>query len=105
MSDLPEVKPERKFLDVKSFRELGYLQELNRQFLHPLGLALEVVLEDDGTESLGRIWDSREDPEGFIFGDDGPDPVKTKRIEGLMSEAYHQRKKRLGFYIQDPASE
>ena len=31
-------------IDVKEFREKGYLQELNRRFLHPLGLALEIII-------------------------------------------------------------
>lgn len=29
-------------MDVEEFRELGYLQEVNRRVLHPLGLALSV---------------------------------------------------------------
>lgn len=29
-------------IDIKEFRELGYLQEVNRLFFHRLGLALEV---------------------------------------------------------------
>ena len=57
-----------KTIPVKEFRELGYLQELNRRFLHPLGLALSVEIDDDGNEKLGDIWDSREDPDGIHFG-------------------------------------
>lgn len=56
-----------KKIDIKEFRKKGYLQELNRQFLHPLGLALEVKIDDDSNEKLGGIQDSREDPEGFIY--------------------------------------
>ena len=33
------------------FRAAGLLQEVNRQFLHPLGLALEVIAPADGKES------------------------------------------------------
>lgn len=58
-----------KKIDIKEFREKGYLQELNRQFLHPLGLALEVVIYKDGTEKLGGIWDYRDDPEGMLFSE------------------------------------
>lgn len=54
-------------MDISEFRSLGYLQELNRCFLHPLGLALEVVVEDDGTERFGGIWDYRDDPEGMRY--------------------------------------
>ena len=56
-----------KRMDITEFRELGFLQEVNRRFLHPLGLALEVVLEPDGTEHLGGVWDYRDDPEWMIF--------------------------------------
>lgn len=31
---------EVKYISAKKFREEGFLQEVNRQFLHPLGLAL-----------------------------------------------------------------
>lgn len=55
-----------KRIDIREFRERGYLQELNRQFLHPLGLALEVVILDDGSEELGGVWDYRSDSEGGI---------------------------------------
>jgi hypothetical protein len=61
-------KVEIKRIDIKEFREKGYLFELNRRFLHPLGMALEVIISDEtGKESLGGIWDYRDDPEGIIF--------------------------------------
>ena len=56
-----------KRIEIKEFREKGYLQELNRNFLHPLGLALEVVIDDDGNESLGGVWDCRNDKEGIYY--------------------------------------
>jgi hypothetical protein len=64
----PDVSDEIKRMDIAEFRRLGYLEELNRRFLHPLGLALEINVDDkDGTESLGGIWDYREDPEGIFY--------------------------------------
>lgn len=33
-----------KYISPKEFREEGYLQEVNRRFLHPLGLAIEMVM-------------------------------------------------------------
>ena len=56
-----------KYMDVKEFVDLGYLQELNRRFLHPLGLALAVTTHDDGTEELACVYDARDDPEGYCF--------------------------------------
>jgi len=35
---------ETKHIDIKEFQELGFLQEANRQFFHPHGLALEVTV-------------------------------------------------------------
>lgn len=55
-----------KLMDIKEFKERGYLQELNRRFLHPLGLAL-VVIKEDGAYRIGGIRDSRDNPSGIIF--------------------------------------
>lgn len=74
MYELPETMPIQeapspKRMDIKEFRAFGYLQEVNRRFFHPLGLALEVIINSDGSEVLGGIWDYREDPEGMCFAD------------------------------------
>jgi len=66
----------RKYMAISEFKQLGYLQELNRQFLHPLGLALEVARDvDDDTGEKGSwyisgVWDCRDDPEGVIYDDE-----------------------------------
>lgn len=36
-----------QYMDLKEFQADGYLQEVNRRFLHPLGLALEMQTGDD----------------------------------------------------------
>lgn len=89
-----------KKIDIKEFREAGYLQELNRLFLHPLGMALEVKIEDDGTEALGGIWDYRHDPEGMNYGPGMLDPDKTERIYTEISAKKPVREERLGYFIQ-----
>ena len=67
-------------IDIKEFRSKGYLQELNRRFLHPLGLALEVIVDKaDGSEMLGGIWDYRKDAEGIYFD------LKNSDIERINS--------------------
>jgi hypothetical protein len=60
-----------KRMNIKEFHELGFLQEANRQFFHPLGLALEVSIDDDGNYILGGVWDYRDDPEGMTMGMEG----------------------------------
>lgn len=102
------MEPER--MNIKEFREEGYLQELNRQFLHPLGLALEVIQNDDGSEELGGIWDSREDPEGIYYDLHNPENTTQQRLESFkqkadnvaqkISERKKTREENLGFVIE-----
>ncbi len=63
-------RPELRSISINEFRALGYLQEVNRRFLHPLGLALSIEVDQDGDEKLSGIWDCREDEEGVFFGVD-----------------------------------
>jgi hypothetical protein len=58
---------ERKYMTVKEFVDSGMLFEVNRRVLHPLGVAIEVIREEDGTVQFGGIWDMRDDPEGIVF--------------------------------------
>jgi hypothetical protein len=69
-----------KIIPVKEFRELGYLQELNRQFLHPLGLAISIIQYEDGSEGLGGIWDYRNDPEGIIYDINNSESERKERF-------------------------
>jgi hypothetical protein len=59
------------------FREAGYLQEINRLFLHPLGLSLETDFV--GTEErFTGFFDHRDEPAGLFF---------TETIEDDAAEA------------------
>lgn len=80
----------RKRIDIKEFRERGYLQEVNRLFFHPLGLALEVIIdEEDGSMHLGGIWDSRDDPEGILF-----DEFDSEKGSAIAAERATRREAR-----------
>ena len=96
-----------KRIDIKEFRESGYLQEVNRRFLHPLGLALEIVIESDGSEILGGIWDYREDPDGIYYDiKNSHDERKNKFlknkefIDNQFQKRCKLRKKEIGFNIE-----
>lgn len=89
-----------KTIDIKEFRELGYLQEINRQFLHPLGMALSIRIDEDGTEHLDSIWDSREDPEGFRFENPSPNVEKALRVIAAWDEKASYRLTNLGYIVQ-----
>src|SRR6266498_2549586 len=93
-----------KRIDIAEFRRIGLLQEANRRFFHPLGLALEVVIDEDGAERLGGIWDYRDDPEGVYFaGDLGPDPDKAAAYDALLEQHREARVAMFGWVVQPVA--
>jgi hypothetical protein len=101
------MENEIKKIDIKEFRENGYLQELNRQFLHPLGLALEVVQDSDGTEYIGGVWDYRDDEEGiqydYINSNDERVVVANNKANFINNEFVTRgipRYNKLGFIIE-----
>lgn len=85
-------------MSVREFRKKGYLQELNRQFLHPLGLAIEVRVEQDGTETFGGLWDYRSDSEGICY--DTIDEEKAAYIIEQQEERAIARQEALGYVVQ-----
>lgn len=88
-----------KRIDAKEFQEVGFLQEANRQFFHPHGLALEVMVNDDGTVTLGGVWDYRDDPEGICFGDK-PDREKAYRVAAERERHVQARIALMGDVVQ-----
>ncbi len=89
-----------QYMSIKEFRQLGFLQEANRQFFHPLGLALQVVIDTEtGEEKLCGIWDYRDDPEGIRYGDT-IDEQKAAYVAKLQAGKAAARQKRLGYVVQ-----
>jgi len=94
-----------KRMAVNEFLELGVLQEVNRLLLHPMGLAIEVIVDDkDDSVVFGGVWDYREDPEGMIFGDDISESdewdKKIARVSDLFERKRKEREKIFGWHIQ-----
>ena len=84
-------------ITVEEFREKGYLQELNRRFLHPLGLALSVNINENGEETLGDIWDYRDDEEGIWYDliNSSDDRInKFKENAKYVNKEFKKRKKK-----------
>lgn len=93
-----------KKIDIKEFVEKGYLQELNRSFLHPLGLALMVNINET-KYSLEYVEDCRDEDEGFYFGFKDRSNLdesirKKESIENLWNERIANREEKLGFMIE-----
>jgi len=96
----------KKKLSIEEFVNAGYLQEINRLYLHPRGLALEVEIDDDGDMQLGDIWDCRQDPEGVLFDEEVTDTqdfrLNVMKQKVLTEMAFEKRKEILGF-VEQPA--
>lgn len=56
-------------MDLREFMDLGLLQEINRQLLHPLGYAMSFHVDDDDPSrvTFDGIIDDRADPRGGWF--------------------------------------
>ena len=85
-----QTKPHKadspKMMDIREFRELGFLQEVNRLFFHQCGLALQIDIDGEtGEERLAGVWDYREDLEGIVFTDLS-DEVSRKKAEKVQVE-------------------
>jgi len=97
-----------KYLKIKDFREKGYLQELNRRFLHQLGLAIEIKISDDGDEVISGIQDHRDDEEGIYYDianseSDRKEVFKKKKefIDNELKQRNLKRKENIGFTIEE----
>jgi hypothetical protein len=90
-------------MTVKQFVEEGYLQEVNRLFFHPLGIALSISVSEAGRYRLGKIK-TTDDPEGFIFGGFAePEIERAYAITARGVSMAKTRKKNLG-YVVEPLS-
>ena len=94
-----------KTMTLKEFYDLGLVQELNRLFLHPMGLALAVKIDEEkGTVEFDSIWDYRDDPEGMVFSEDTINTdgarLKEETIKGMLDGKWDLRFKNFGWQIQ-----
>ena len=87
-----------KTVSVEEIIDSGILQEANRRFFHPLGLALAITFPGGKMELL----DARDDPEGFIF--DSISKSKLERFVRFMAERKNSRLESLGYIVQSSES-
>jgi len=90
-------------MSLKEFVEGGYLQEANRLFFHPLGIAIAVKVNDDDPnfEQANMLVFQSDDPDGIVFAEISPAHIeRAKRISDLTVFAGRRRLKQLGFGVQ-----
>lgn len=92
----------RKIIDLKELLDHGYVQEVNRLFFHPLGLALMVTEHDDGRPPELSVCDSRDDLEGFRFVDGAMSHEKFARVCQARGDRSVARYNALGYIVQPP---
>ena len=93
----------QEYISVREFREFGFLQEVNRLFLHPLGLALAISVDDKTKEEkLCGVWDCRDDLAGVSYKEIDLD--KASRVAKFARERIATRKAELGYVIQPAGS-
>ena len=89
-------------IDPQELLDSGIVQELNRQFLHPLGYRLEVCFDDvAGRQPWLRITGD-DDPEGHAFETLATEEAAAKAaiVAGLLMERAGVREAALGWVIQ-----
>ncbi len=89
-----------EYMDPQEFHAEGYLQEVNRRFLHPLGLSLAW----DGQFAFAVV-DQRDDPRGtwYELDDDGVTQTFVAKMDNVQKQwnaRYEARQNALGFMIQ-----
>lgn len=101
------MENEPKKINLKEFREKGYLQELNRSMLHPLGLAMSFKINENGEEEFDGIWDYRDNDEGVFYDINSSDVDRKNRFKtnekfiiDELQKRIQPRQEKLGFFIE-----
>jgi hypothetical protein len=97
--------PKHKTIDnpEKFLADSGLLFRINQTILHPLGLALQVTLDDDGSGAGFAVIDIRDDPEGCVFAEDPFEHGTSKYFKYMQEQgddALASRFSSLGFIEQ-----
>jgi hypothetical protein len=85
-------------MSAQEFCDRGYLQEVNRLFFHPRGLAL--VIHKGPFDTL-EVQDFRRDPEGVYIGElTEHDVQRGMQLAREYAERMYLRMEKLGFDVQ-----
>ncbi len=93
-------------MSFEEFVEKGYLQEVNRRFFHPLGLALRVQLGHGKMRPQAVVLDCRRDPQGVVYAPATTEEhaevreSKARFIDRELQERERVRKAAYGWGVQ-----
>lgn len=83
-------------MPLRDFQDEGYLLELNRRFMHPLGLSIILVNDREL-----RVIDHRDVYNLRFASFDRRDAEKHLRIEQELAHRLPKRHKALGYTVQE----
>jgi hypothetical protein len=89
-------------MNLEEFHVKGFLLEANRQFFHPLGLALFVRYDKETGEAIGLgVYDWRHDLEGCRFEEiTEDDRERVKNVQALYARNLPVRMNKFGYMVQ-----
>lgn len=96
----PQTGFQSPLVPPREFQARGYLQEVNRCFLHPLGLAMGVTLYDNPVLDIYSVLDARDDAEGFYFSGDADLEPLARAVDAEQQVKAASRILKLGYLIQ-----
>lgn len=89
-------------IDPQELLDKGIVQELNRQFLHPLGYRLEVCSDDAAPEKQWLRITGDDNPEGHAFENMATEEAAAKAaiVAHLLADRAVVRNATMGWVIQ-----
>jgi hypothetical protein len=100
-----------QLMSLKDFRDKGYLQEVNRRFLHPLGLGLGIAIRKEEIDDENEqkyflvVVEALDDPEGMLYPESMMEKEKAVYINERWVEKAKTRMEELGYIIQPVEAE
>lgn len=91
-----------EFYSMQFLMDHGLLAEINRQILHPLGLALGVYIDSETGQVTRTFLKGTSDPEGYYFSNETleKNKYKYKELKIYKKAVADYRKKKFGESIQ-----
>ena len=90
-----------EMMPVDDFVNMGLLQEVNRIFFHPRGLAMAIGVTEEGEHVIMGVRDHRDSGVGVIFNPTSPvDIDKYKSAEELLINRQNARQEKFGWTVE-----
>ena len=86
------------YFDMAKFVDFGYLQEVNRKFFHPLGVAMHIEFDNNRKPARWGIIDCRRNKVGLVYHEKF---LEHKNAKAATIRIEKERIKRLGYRMKE----